>query len=576
VTRVAVVARAMTSGVLLAACAPVSGSGGGDEAAPIAVSRAEERVQIGQFRRVQAVAVSRRFVYAASGAGIAVYDRQFEKWLPPLTRANGFDDTQVTVLAGDPVEEALWYGVPGAVVMYRPFTEQWQRTTVVGVPEVIAFERQASAGGALLPGGGDVFVRSGGRWTRISRIGLATAMPSAPTASQLLLSPSLPEIYARYPTLRLPPEQWLRAATRDPLRVVEPMRVVSGAISPDRDSEVWLGTDGDGLLRVDPTMGQGIALPYGLFERGVGALARAADGVWIGGLGDPLVTAGVSRGGVTFTTSDLQRWRWIEGTIGVPLANRRTSSLDARGARLWMGTDRGLVRIRTNSANAAAETSAEVVQWNALAGLPDDRVLALAPRGDGTWVGTMRGLAWVTDSGAPSAALPSRVASGRPITALQWTGDSLWVGTPSGLVLMPAALTVDAGGIVAGNTVVTREETQALATSDSVLLVATARDLWQLVRQPGQTLARLASLDQGALASIAPIVRVAIDAQSIVVAGRGGVLVQSRRTGAVRRVAAVGELLAPPTDVVLTRDWIWIGTARQLVRWHRTSDGLVP
>lgn len=575
-TRVAVVARAMTSLVLLGACAPASGGGNEGGPAPIAVSRAEERVQIGQFRRVQAVAVSRRFVFAASGAGIAVYDRQFERWLPPLTRANGFDDTQITVLAGDPVEEALWYGVPGAVVMYRPFTEQWQRTTVIGVPEVIAFERQAGAGGTLSLSGGDVFVRSGGRWTRISRIGLATAMAAAPAASQLVVPPQLPEIYARFPTLRMQPEQLLRATTRDPVRVMEPMRVISGAISPDRDSEVWLGTDGDGLLRVDPTMGQGTALPYGLFERGVGALALAADGVWIGGLGDPLVNTGSSRGGVIFASSDLQRWRWIEGTIAVPLVHRRTTSLVARGARLWMGTDRGLVRIRTNSADRGAEMSDEVVQWNALAGLPDDRVLALAPRGEGTWVGTMRGLAWVSDSGARSAVVPSRVASGLPITALQWTGDSLWVGTARGLVLMPAASTLDAGGIVGDNSLVARDETQALAASDSVLLVATARDLWQLVRQPGQSMVRLASLDQGALASIAPIVRVAIDAQSIVVAGRGGVLVQSRRTGAVRRVAAAGELLAPPTDVVLTRDWIWIGTALQLVRWHRTSDGLVP
>ena len=73
---------------------------------------------------MRAVAVSRRYVYSATSSGIAIYDRTFQTWLPPLSRELGLIESQINVLAGDPVEDALWLGVDGAVVMYRPQTEQ--------------------------------------------------------------------------------------------------------------------------------------------------------------------------------------------------------------------------------------------------------------------------------------------------------------------------------------------------------------------------------------------------------------------------------------------------------------------
>jgi hypothetical protein len=566
----------LVASIGVTACAP---AGTSTDARPVAVGRNEERVRIGSFSHLRAVTVSRRYVFAASGTGISVYDRQFERWLPPLTADDDVTDQPITALAGDPVEEALWYGVPGAIVMYRPFTGQIQRTMVVGVPDLIVFERTA-VGGAVatrespgVPSGvalgmAEVLVRSSGQWTRVSRVGLATPLSGAPSLASVYVPPRLPEIYAQFPTLRMQPDQLLRgtSARQARNRALAPVRVTSGAVSPERSSDVWLGTDGDGLFRIDANVLQGRALPFGLFDAGVGALAPAADGVWAGGIGGVFEGGAATRGGVTFATSDLQRWRWIEGTIAVPLAGRRVTSMASWGSRLWLGTERGLVRIRTDSTN-------DLAQWTAFAGLPDDRVLSLAPRGDGAWVGTARGLGWASDSGTRPVVLPARDVGGVAITALQLTGDSLWVGTPNGLLVVSASPPNGASPAARGASVARRLQVQALAASDSVLLIATDRDLWQLVLRDGQVPTRIDALDTRA---IAPVTRLAMDDRTIVVAGRGGLLLQSRRTGAIRVVSRVGEALASPTDVLLTRDWLWIGTPRELVRWYRTADGLVP
>ena len=186
--RVSAVLAALSVGVMTWSSCAVSGAGGGigsgtgsgtssGSSGPLGgLGRRDERQRIGSFSNVQAVAVSRRYVFAAGSSGIAIYDRVMNSWLPPLTRDDGLNDQQITVLAGDPVEDALWLGVPGGVIMYRPLTEQLQRTILTGVPDLIAFDRGATGGVT-----GDAIVRAGGEWTRISRVGIATPMMRPPS-----------------------------------------------------------------------------------------------------------------------------------------------------------------------------------------------------------------------------------------------------------------------------------------------------------------------------------------------------------------------------------------------------------
>jgi len=559
--RGAALSAALSVGVLSWSSCASSGANGsgraGASSGPLGGFGArDERQRIGSFSNVQAVAVSRRYVFAAGSSGIAIYDRVMNSWVPPLTRDDGLSDQQITVLAGDPVEDALWLGVPGGVIMYRPLTEQLQRTIVTGVPDLIAFDRAAS---------GDAIIRAGGEWTRISRVGIATPMAQPPLAGALILPRSLNDLYAQFSTLRTQPSLLLRSQQTDrPLRDVQ---IISGAASPERASEVWLGTAGDGLFRLDPAFMQSTPLPYGLMEPGVGALALAADGVWAAGLGQSF-----DRGGLSFVGTDLQRFRWIDGTISVPLIGVRGLSLVTRASRAWLGTDRGLVRVRLDGTQA-------MQSWGVLDGLPDERVLSVATRDDGAWAGTARGLVYVSDSSdtrtVRTRGLGVRMLDNTPVHALQFTGDTLWIGTEAGLMAI-ASPNGQVGSVVSrplGNDPALRRAVRALAWSDTVLLAATDDAVLRLAPRGGVEPERVDALD---VRQVGRVTKVAIDDRTMWLAGTDGVVIVSRRDGATRVLRVPADVPGPVLDIAVNRDYLWLGTPQGLIRLRRRGDGGLP
>ncbi len=522
-----------------------TGSGSGS------YNRRDERQYIGSFSDVLAVAVSRRYVFSATPSGVGIYDRVFNTWSAPLTRENGLTDARISFMAGDPVEDAVWIGVPGAVVMYRPQVEQVQRTIIPGIPDYIAFDKS---------GTGDAYVRAGRQWTRVSRAGIAFGVSNPPAASTLVLPKTLTDLYAQFPVLRSSQSLLFRNQLGD--RALRSYAISSGASSPERASEVWLGTNGDGLYKVDPTFQQATPLRFGPIESGIGALALASDGVWSAGLGESRI-----RGGLSFARNDLQRWRWVDGTISVPLAGVRTQAMSLRAQRAWLATDRGLVRVRLDAGE-------DVATWTTLDGMPDDRVYAVSARGEGAWAGTARGLVWVNDSGPArdrkTRGLGMRVMEGAAIYALQQIGDTLWMGTSDGLVAMPGN-----GAVLrpSGIDPALRRPIRALAWSDTVLLAATDDAVLQLAPKGGAEPSRVMALD---VRQVGTVTRLAIDDRTIWLAGSNGVLILARNSGATRLLRIPADLPGPALDVVASRDWLWIGTPFGLVRLRRVGDGGLP
>lgn len=515
-------------------------------------ARRDERQFIGSFADVRAVGVSRRYVYAASNGGIAVYDRVYNAWQYPLTRENGFIDEPISVVAGDPVEDALWYGVPGGVVIYRPGTEGLQRTTLPGIPELIVFDRNGS---------GDALVRAGGLWTRVSRVGITTPLMQQPALNTVIVPKSLGEIYEAFPQLRSPSFVALREQKAD--RPLRSFQITSGGISPERASEVWLGTSGDGLYRVDPTFQQTTALRYGPIESGIGALALAADGVWMASLGTSQL-----RGGLSFAGNNLQQWRWIDGSIAVPLVGVRAFAMSLRAGRAWIGTDRGLVRARLDASD-------ELTSWTTLDGLPSDQVMAVLARDNGAWAGTSRGLVWIADStGARNTrtrGIGVRLLDNVAVYALQAVGDTIWVGTNAGLVALPSS----SASIVrpVGADPALRRPIRALAWSDTVLLAATDDAVLRIAPRGGAAPSREIALEN---AQVGQVTRVAIDDRSMVLSGSDGVAVLSRRGGAARVLRVPRDIPGPALDVTMSRDWLWVATPYGLARFRRTGDGGIP
>jgi hypothetical protein len=141
--------------------------------------------------------------------------------------------------------------------------------------------------------------------------GLEAIVPTSFQAAGGAGQKGMDELYAQFPAL----QGFERLLTRDDQLRSWP--VSAGTQSPDQPSQVWLGTYGNGLFKVDPYFNTSEHLAFGLLDRGAGAVALAADGVWAAGIGD---ASSRGRGGLTFISEDLQEWRWVEGALAQPLA----------------------------------------------------------------------------------------------------------------------------------------------------------------------------------------------------------------------------------------------------------------
>jgi ligand-binding sensor domain-containing protein len=504
------------------------------------------------FDVIPAVAASQHTVYVASPDGIAALDRDFGRWLPPIPFGPGFGAGAVTAMAADPVEEGVWIAAEGAVLYYRPSFGDISRGIIPGRVDAIVFDQRDPGAGAYLHG-------SSG-WAVATRTGMVSPVdPSrVPPPAARSQPSSLVEVYATYPSLRGTAPLLTRDAD------LRSWPVMSGTISPDR-SEVWLGTAGGGLFRVDPLFQKGEQLPFGPLQTATGALARDSDGVWMAGVG---AAAGAARPGLTHASGDLQLWRWLASpAVSRALSGARAMRMSVRGSRLWVATDRGLVSLDASDPEHA-------LRWSATSGLPDDRALAVAASSSGAWVGTARGLAYVESTGSARAARSTDVHAGSgpsaAVRALLLVGDTLWVGSDAGALLVRGAAPDSAPRTLNVNDARLSRPILALAASDSLVAAATDRDLLVIAPAAASLIARFDAVD---ISPISPVSAMAMDANTIWLAGRGGVLVVARSSAASRLLPAPGPIPAQALDIALDRDFAWIATPAGVVRLRRASDG---
>lgn len=519
--------------IATSACA----GGGASEGSPSAFSsaRRDDLVTVTAHNEVAHVAAGERMVFAATQSGVIIYDALFRGWLRPVEMENAFR-REPAILAADPTEDAVWIGSVGRLVYYRPRLDYPVTITLAGTPQEIFFDRRDLGAGA--------YVRTGTSILRVSRTGGTSVVPpgGAPDAGERLQSPTTREVLRAFPTL----ETFLPLLSRD--EDLEQWPVTAAASTPGR-SEVWLGTHGNGVLRVDPSFNRSESVPFGLVDSGVGAVALAADGVWAGGLGTPGV-----RGALVFASSDLQRWRWLDGPRSRPLDRARVSAIAVRAGDGWVGTSRGLLRMDL-------QDDSQLDQWDAADGMPSDVVTSLVATPDGAWVGTTAGLAHVERAVRPIG--PRLHVHGLAL----WT-DTLWIASSVGLLAIavpdssPRRLDLDDSRLT--------RPTVAVARADSILVVATDDELLEIDVGARRVLAPRAA----SIASLRRVVRVAVDARTVWVAGEGGVVIIHRATGRSTLLAVGAALPAAVTDVALTPELAWVATRDGLVRIRRRSDGM--
>jgi ligand-binding sensor domain-containing protein len=491
-------------------------------------------------------------VYIAGQWGIAAFDRDFERWLAPVAFEPSYGVLRRTVIAADPVEEGAWVASGGTLLYYRPSMHDVMRGAVPGEVYGFYFDVRDPSVGAYL--------RTSSGWMVATRTGLvspvsASRVPSSTTAG----ASSLGEVYSAYPSLR----GALPLLTRD--ADLRSWNVLSAAKSPDRD-EIWLGTAGGGLFRVDPLFLKSEQIPFGPLQTGTGALARDSAGVWMAGMD---AGGAIAHAGLAHASADLQSWRWLASpAISRSLAGARAFALSVRGERLWVGTDRGVVAIDATRPESA-------LRWSATSGLPGDRVYDVAASDAGAWVAADGGLAFVASDASDRAARGESVRTIRGASvraySLLLAGDTLWVGSASGLFLVRGASPDSLPRSVNVRDAARLERpVYALAASDSLVAAATDRELLVIDVAAATLIPRFDAVN---IAPVSPVTAIAMDPRTIWLAGPGGVLVVTRASGAARLIAAPGAIPAEARDIVLDRDFAWVATARGVVRLRRASDG---
>lgn len=492
--------------------------------------REDERVIITDQSVVYAVAATDQRVYAATATGLAVYDRLFRQWEPPVTVADGYPVEPVTVALHDPADDALWLGTPTAVVRYRPVGRMFETFIVPGGVRDLAFDRNDTFRG--------LYMLTAAGWQLLPR-GAFSPMPAPPPGPAERIEPLDPaELEARVPFIRTMGAQVL---LDDRLRNFQ---FTSGARVPNTE-EYYLGTNGMGLVFVDALVAQITPMPSGLLSPGAAAVLAVDGGVWVGSDGQG------HRDGLTFVSDDLQRVTYEEGPPGTGFRATVVRALAARGPEIWAATDHGIVRVEPGAGTRRLQT---------VDGLPDDDVFALAETPRGTWVGTARGVVFV-----PADTVEILRTEGPPVPALALTAaaDSAWVGLTEGLGLAaPDRQIFVAPG--ADTLPELRSAVVAVARrADTVVAATPERLIWRAGTGPW-VVGRV-------LNEVAPIYALAADAGGLWVGGRVGLARVKLDAGAVTPFPVPRDVPGAVRGIAPTERYLWVATEAGLVRFSRSA-----
>ena len=495
--------------------------------------RPDERTLVTDLSHVTAVAATDLVVYAATRQALAVYDRGTGSLREVLGVIDGYPPGPVAAMVADPTDDMVWLAGLGLWVSYDPLSRRFEAGALPGPSDQVVIDRNDPSRGA--------FFHTAAGWYLVPRIGFA-AQPAAgvpPPGSRIAgLGPA--ELLARAPAfdavrLRIERDEHLRT-----------WPLTSAVMTPARN-EVFVGTDGNGVFRVDLTAYGTERLPAGLLAAPTGAVAASEELVCAGS--DARYRA--TRRGITCFRPDLTGFTYYEGTSLAGLAATTVRRLLSTPRTLWVAGDQGALCLDARSG--------ETRQLLARQGLPSEDVRALAAAPGGVWIGTSRGLAFVPDTGVAPRAMISLVLDAA-VLSLAAHQDTLWVGTAAGLYLLaPGA---DTPVPAAPGQPELAAPVLALAAKGDTVLAATDRRLvwraggtWHALVPPGAPVGQFTAL--------------AADRDGFWVAGTGGLAFYQPARGLWRALTAPGDVPQPVSDVAAGRDYVWAATPAGVLRLDR-------
>jgi len=496
--------------------------------------RPEDRVVISDFRTVDALAASAWMVYAATRHGLLLYDRRTRAWQLPVTALEGYPAARVRVALADPAGNAVWLGTTDGWARYDADVRQWDRGPATGGVSGLLLDAQNPASG--------VYLRDRSGWSFLPRGALFAQPGTVLPPPERQVKPL--DVQTALATAPLADAMRALILTDPRLRTYQ---FTSAARTAD-DTDLFFGTSGLGLVRLDAAMGQWESLGFSLLGVGADALATSPGGVWA--VGSPRFGG---RGGITWLPDDLSSTTPLELPPGNELGPAAVHRVIATGGALWIAADGGVLRVDPGGGRTRRFTLSD--------GLPSEDVRALAPAPDGVWVGTTRGLAVITAD--------NRVVRiggfSHPVLSLLAVRETLWVGSVAGLGLLPPGAAEPMVPSTLAAEPALRAPVVALArTGDTLVVVLEDQVAWRdpatgrwTVTRPRATLGRLT-------AAVG-------DVGGVWLGGQMGLAWWSVARSTFHSLTVPRDLPAPVRDLAAAPPWVWVATDSGVVRLRRDA-----
>ena len=337
--------------------------------------RPDDRVVIGDWTHVTAVAAGPERVFIVSPSAVLVWRPQFRRWEGPYDPPVSGYLAHVNAGMIDPLDNTLWLATTNGWIHFQAELQLWERGSAPGRVVDFAFDQSA-------PGAG-LYLRTSDGWYTVPRGGFS------PVASNPPVRPVRPatvnDAVSANPILRAGNASFLL----DP--ALRSARLTAAARSFD-NLGWYLGTDGVGTLFLTDGGAIPDRLSFGLPGGSAGAVMAVPGGVWVATDRDAGAPAGL-----TFVAGDLTEFQPMTGPAATGLPFTRVRRLIGVGSSIWAATDGGVIRFPTSE-------PAQYTAYTEGRGVPDRRVLSLASRRGVVVAATARGLARFADTTGAVAA----------------------------------------------------------------------------------------------------------------------------------------------------------------------------
>ena len=491
----------------------------------------DERAVLTNGRQITALATTRDRVLVVTPSAVASYDPGTRAWRGPWQPATPGQLAAVRAALADPFDDALWLVLSGGWLRFDPAMQLWESGTVPGGVTDAALDDAAPAAG--------LFLRTSSGWYSAQRGG--GALPAgAPVRPRRPLLPA--QAIQANPTIEAVSAYYLVSARTGRARLTAVARA-EGFLG-----QGWyLGTSATGLWYLADAAGRPEPVCFGLPGEEADAVFVGPGGVWVATGRTPGVDPNLG-----FVAADLTSFQWVlpPASNGIPYNQARR--LVGLGSSLWIGSDQGVIRVQP--------ADADVERFEPGRGLPDGRIADLAQRRGRLVAGTAHGLASWTDSSGWTSLAPTfadealAVLPGPP-------PDTIWVGTGRGLFFLPPLETdlLQPAGLGEGLSLQGRV-VGLVWRGDTLVGLMNNRLLW---RDPGRGEFRLSPLLSAAIG----VPRILVNGpDGLYVGGDRGVTRAGLSTPPGRALTAPEDLPGAVRDLAVDDRYLWIATARGLVR----------